>query len=272
MPDPSPRPLKGIVRLKDASKVAVRIRIIGGAVTAQTLHTLTDLARRYSDGQVHLTTRQGLELAPVDAARAEDLCAELDAAGIPRSALGPCFRGVVACPGSACRNGIIDAQGLAQRIDDAFADFAGLHAKVKAQIAGCPNGCPKPTENDLGVTGVARVVVDEESCVGCGACEARCKVGAISVVDDIARLTPERCIECGGCASVCPTGAAAAESVGFRLYAGGKMGRFPRLGSVVADWLASEDVVVSAIADLLARYRDEGRKGERMGDWLARSG
>lgn len=271
MPGPSPRPLKGVVRLKDTSKVAIRVRVVGGAMTAETLHIITDLARRYSDGAVHLTTRQGLEIAPVDALRAADLCAELDAAGIPRSALGPCFRGVVACPGSACRNGLIDAQGLAQQLDAAFADFGGLHAKVKAQVAGCPNGCPKPTENDLGVVGIARVAVDPESCTGCGACEARCKVGAISAADGIAMLDEARCIECGGCATVCPTGAATAEAVGYRLYAGGKMGRFPRLGTVIVDRLNSAEDVVNAVADLLNRYRDGGQKGERVGDWLART-
>jgi anaerobic sulfite reductase subunit C len=270
MPDPTPRPLKGVVRLKDATKVAVRIRVTGGAVTADLLATVTDLARRYSDGQVHLTTRQGIEIAPVDLTRAEDICAELDAAGIPRSALGPSFRGVVACPGSACRNGVIDAQGLAQRIDAAFADFEGLHAKVKAQVAGCPNGCPKPTENDLGVVGVAKVTLDAEACSGCQACEARCKVGAIPVEDGSACHDGELCIDCGGCAVVCPTGAVSVEATGYRLYAGGKMGRFPRLGAVVADWLDTEDDVLAAISDLLTRYRDEGHKGERLGDWLGR--
>lgn len=46
------------------------------------------------------------------------------------------------------------------------------------------------------------------SCVGCGACEAQCPVGAISMTSDgKAQIDPEKCIDCGSCAGVCPAGA-----------------------------------------------------------------
>lgn len=46
-----------------------------------------------------------------------------------------------------------------------------------------------------------------DSCVSCGACEAQCPVGAISMGDDKYEINPDTCIDCGSCAGQCPTGA-----------------------------------------------------------------
>ena len=46
-----------------------------------------------------------------------------------------------------------------------------------------------------------------DACVACGACEAQCPVGAISMGDGKFEIDPEKCIDCGSCADTCPTGA-----------------------------------------------------------------
>lgn len=45
---------------------------------------------------------------------------------------------------------------------------------------------------------------DEDTCIGCGTCEDRCQVGAVSVVDDVAVVDRSRCIGCGLCVTGCP--------------------------------------------------------------------
>ena len=45
------------------------------------------------------------------------------------------------------------------------------------------------------------------ACVACGACEAQCPVGAISMGDGKFEIDPAKCIDCGSCAGACPTGA-----------------------------------------------------------------
>jgi NAD-dependent dihydropyrimidine dehydrogenase PreA subunit len=50
-------------------------------------------------------------------------------------------------------------------------------------------------------------VVDRDTCEGCGACEKRCQVGAVSVSEkkQPALVDLERCIGCGVCVPNCPT-------------------------------------------------------------------
>ena len=48
------------------------------------------------------------------------------------------------------------------------------------------------------------MVVNNEKCIGCGACTATCPVEAIELVDGKAKINPEKCISCGACQGTCP--------------------------------------------------------------------
>ncbi len=49
--------------------------------------------------------------------------------------------------------------------------------------------------------------INEEECLGCGACASECPVEAISEDGGKYVIDPEKCIECGACAGACPVGA-----------------------------------------------------------------
>ena len=48
-------------------------------------------------------------------------------------------------------------------------------------------------------------VIDKDTCLGCGACEAECPVAAISAdADGKYEIDPDTCLDCGACAGACP--------------------------------------------------------------------
>lgn len=49
--------------------------------------------------------------------------------------------------------------------------------------------------------------LDTELCVGCGTCQDRCQMEALTMADAHAVLRAERCIGCGLCVTTCPSGA-----------------------------------------------------------------
>jgi Na+-translocating ferredoxin:NAD+ oxidoreductase subunit B len=52
-----------------------------------------------------------------------------------------------------------------------------------------------------------RVALDQATCSGCGLCEDRCQVRAITMTRDVARVRTASCIGCGLCVTACPDGA-----------------------------------------------------------------
>ena len=50
--------------------------------------------------------------------------------------------------------------------------------------------------------------IEKELCIGCGLCEARCQVKAISMEAGRASVNRSRCVGCGLCSTKCPSGAA----------------------------------------------------------------
>jgi dissimilatory sulfite reductase (desulfoviridin) alpha/beta subunit len=138
---------------KDATQFSVRLSVIGGYLGVEQLHAIAALAERFGEGSVHLTTRQGVEIPHVALEHLGPLRTAMEEAGLSLAPAGRCVRGIIACPGTYCLRGLIDSQGLAQRLHARIGTRQGLPHKFKIAIAGCLNGCTKPKENDLGILG-----------------------------------------------------------------------------------------------------------------------
>ncbi len=261
----------GIVKQRDPDLCALRLRTVGGDLTTEQLRTIIAVAEGYGEGQVHISTRQGMEIHGVDKTRAEAAIAELAAGGVTMGAGGNRVRLVCACPGNTwCRYGVINTKDLAAALDEEhFASEAPY--KVKMNVTGCANNCGKARENDIGLMGVVVPVWNKSKCTDCGQCLPVCPTGAITKVGDDYVRDDSLCVNCAACTTLCPPGAWEQAETGIRVLAGGTMGKKPRLATVVADQLKPAEAL-ALVRKILAVYRAEGQPKERLGHMMDRLG
>ncbi len=263
----------GLMKQKEPDLFSVRLRVVGGRVTAEQLEKLAEVARTYGRGHVHLTTRQGVEVPFVAFHEVENIRADLRAEGLEFGACGPRVRTITACQGRSCSHGLIDSQALAAKIDERVFGRSGLPHKFKIGITGCPNACIKPRENDLGIMGIVRKKFSEDRCDRCSLCVHACPVpGALEIKNDRVVYREDLCVRCGDCVAACPTDAWEKVGAGYAVFVGGKMGKRPRLGDRLPFEIENEDDVLAVIDKTIDWYAGNGTKGERFGVTIDRIG
>ena len=157
----------GFMRQKQKNNFSLRLACVGGTLTAENLKKIAEVAEKYGDGYVHLTSRQGAAICP---------------------------------------SGCIDTYTLAKELDARYFGRELPH-KFKFGVTGCQNNCLKAEENDVGIKGAAEVSWKEDACIHCGVCEKACRENAISFEDDKLVIDTEKCNYCGRCAKSCPVDA-----------------------------------------------------------------
>src|ERR1700758_3780323 len=76
----------------------IRVRVPGGRITTGELRGVANLSARLADGEVHITTRQNLELHSVKSRRVREVLEGVTALGLTtRSACGHTVRNIVGC-------------------------------------------------------------------------------------------------------------------------------------------------------------------------------
>src|SRR5512139_1357746 len=173
----------GIIAQNQKDTYLIRLRTVGGDLRADELKAITRVAEKYGRGEVHLTTRQGVEIPFVHVDELAPAREELEANGIVLGVCGPRGRGIVACPGTAvCTSALVETKELAAELDSAYFRQEAPH-KFKIGVSGCPNSCSKPIENDIGIMGGVLPVWDKDACISCGLCVTICPANAIEEKD-----------------------------------------------------------------------------------------
>ena len=272
--------VKGLGCLRDKRYPDVfNVRVItrNGKITSAEHRAIADAAEKFGSGEVAMTTRLTLEIQGVKHANIQPLIDFLAQYGLSTGGTGSLVRPVVSCKGTTCQYGLADTYGLSEKIHEKF--YVGYHGvtlphKFKICVGGCPNNCVKPNLNDLGIVGQKVPVVDVDKCRGCKKCQIveACPVKAPQIADGKIRLDPNLCNNCGRCDGKCPFGAFAEYQQGFKVFIGGRWGKQVAHGQPLTRLFTSEDEVMEVVERAIVLFRDEGIRGERFADTVARLG
>ena len=161
IPYPSAGLTKGPHTMWDAPGMQ-RIKIPAGGVNAKQLETLAELAEEYSDGIVHVTTRQDFQLHYVHIEDTPSVMRRLAAAGITtREACGNSVRNVTACPyAGVCPDEVFDVTPYARALSKfllGHPDCQNFGRKFKHSFSGCAqHACGLASMHDMGMVAVER--------------------------------------------------------------------------------------------------------------------
>ncbi|MDR2422470.1 MAG: 4Fe-4S binding protein [Deltaproteobacteria bacterium] len=252
----------GFMRQRQKDHFSLRLKVVGGNLSADQLKTVAKVADAYGSGHVHLTSRQGLEIPFVKLKDIESVKADLAKGGVETGVCGARVRTVTACQGGEiCPSGCVDTLSLAQEISKRYFGRALPH-KFKFGVTGCQNNCLKAEENDLGVKGGYLISWQADECSFCGVCAKVCRLGAIRVLKTKVTLNPKKCNNCGRCVKACPTDAWEGRP-GYLISFGGSFGNNIAKGRRLTPITSDRAAVLRASDAALDFFSAHGQPGER---------
>lgn len=262
----------GFIPQRQKDLVAIRCRAPGGRLEGYKLRKLADVAEKYGDGTVHLSTRMSPEILYINMKDINNVIDELGS--LWRSPIATCgsrVRVPTACGGCEYNpRGWTDTQKFAVDADKKYFGTNTYH-KFKIAFTGCVIDCMRTREMDLGFQGMVKPKLVEDLCTSCGLCAHSCNSGALEMVNEFPKRMWDMCISCGDCINICPSNALIAENVGHAVYVGGKHGRNPHVAYPIAEFLP-DNKVFDVIDGTLSWYKLNGKPRERIGFTIDRVG
>lgn len=261
----------GFMRQKQKNNFSLRLACVGGTLTAENLKKIAEVAEKYGDGYVHLTSRQGVEIPFIKLDDIDDVKDDLAKGRCKPGVCGPRVRTVTACQGNAvCPSGNINSYDIAVKLNERYFGRELPH-KFKFGVTGCQNNCLKAEENDVGIKGAMVVEWDEPSCIMCGVCVKACREGAITMADGKIILDTDKCNYCGRCAKACPTDAWKGET-GYLVSFGGLFGNTIHRGEELLPVVTSEEQLFRITDAAIQFFADNAKPSERFQFTLERVG
>ncbi|MDR3354764.1 MAG: 4Fe-4S binding protein [Synergistaceae bacterium] len=261
----------GFMRQKQKDNFSLRLKVVGGNLTAEQLITIANVSKKYGDGHVHLTSRQGVEIPFMKLGDIDSVKSELLEGGVPTGVCGPRVRTVTACQGDQiCPSGCIETYPLAVEISERYFGRELPH-KFKFGVTGCQNNCLKAEENDIGVKGGYQIRWDKTLCTLCGVCVKACRTNALSVSEDRVVLDEGECNNCGRCVKSCPTDAWKGEP-GYIISFGGTFGNMIAKGNEIFPIIKDKGTFFRVADGALEFFAKHAKPGERFRVSIDRAG
>ena len=147
---------QGVYEQRESGTFMLRVRLPAGMFLPQHLRAVAEVARKYGSGQIHLTSRQDVQIHRVSVDGIHPAVAELAAAGLStKGGGGNTVRNIAACPhAGVCAREAFDVTGdvvaLTEYLLSDPLSFQ-LPRKYKIAFSGCGRDCAGATVNDLGL-------------------------------------------------------------------------------------------------------------------------
>jgi anaerobic sulfite reductase subunit C len=160
-----------------------------------------------------------------------------------------------------------------ERLADKLSDDAMIlaHHHFRIGLSGCVNGCATPEAKSFGVSGTARPRVTDKECDQGFGCVDTCKRGAIVIRDGGPVINRNLCDGCGQCIKACPHGVLVTEEKGYKVFVGGRLGRFHQAGYELFK-MADQETVLKALEATVDIYLAEADGEEHLSALLNRIG
>ena len=261
----------GFMKQKQKGYGSLRLAVIGGNLTAENIKKVAEVAEKYGQGYVHMTSRQGIEIPFI---RVEDLAEvkeELAKGGVGTGVCGPRVRTITACQGSEiCPSGCIDTYTLAKELDERYFGRELPH-KFKFGVTGCQNNCLKTEENDVGIKGGMTVEYKEDACISCGVCVKACREQALSMKDGKVEMDESKCNHCARCVKSCPVDAWEG-TPGYIVSFGGTFGNHIYKGEELVPIIRDKETLFRVTDAAIDYFEEHANKSERFRATLQRLG
>ncbi|MBO8138858.1 MAG: 4Fe-4S binding protein [Desulfotomaculum sp.] len=167
----------------------------------------------------------------------------------------------------------VSAAGFKTKRKEALQGKIKNHQVFKVCLAGCPNCCSQPQIKEFGVYAAAYPEINQDKCTLCSACVRACREGALDIENERIKIKRESCIGCGDCFNACPSQAIEKKREGWKIIAGGKLGRHPQLAKDVKEAASINEVpyyLQKALNIMLDVNNPNLRFGDIIDDYLER--
>lgn len=252
----------GFMRQKQKDNFSLRLAVVGGTLTAKNLVKIAEVAEKYGDGHVHLTSRQGVEIPFIKLKDIDEVKEELAKGDCVPGVCGPRVRAVTACQGNQiCPSGNIDTYDIAKKLNERYFGRELPH-KFKFGVTGCQNNCLKAEENDVGIKGAVKVAWKQDACINCGLCQKVCREDAVNIENGIVTVDQEKCNYCGRCEKSCPTDAWDTTTA-YLVSFGGTFGNTICKGDYPLPVITSEEQLFRVTDAAIQFFADYAKPSER---------
>jgi len=145
----------GIYEQRQTGQFMVRSKVPGGRLSFSQARAMAASNTAHAGGDLHISTRQGMQFYDVKQDKLADLIGALNAGGVTtREASGNTFRAIVACPEAGfCKHQHTDAATVAERLTKAWLRnplVQHMPRKFKTSVSGCERDCGLTHIDDLG--------------------------------------------------------------------------------------------------------------------------